>query len=95
MKNKDERPRYKLICPACGSELWICKSIAMEVFGSSRGHGSCHKCNEFLALQFDEEKQEFKAELWSEYMKNRKLATINKEFENAVKEMVEGNGRNT
>lgn len=95
MENKDERPRYKSICPSCGTELWICKSIAMEVLGESRGHGSCNKCDEFLSLQFDEDKQEFKAQLWNEYMKNGKPATINQDFEKAIKEMVEGNGSNT
>ena len=28
---QDKRPRYKGICPECGRELWICKSILMEM----------------------------------------------------------------
>lgn len=26
----DEK-RYKGICPVCGKELWICKSVAMQI----------------------------------------------------------------
>lgn len=28
---KDTRQRYKGICPVCGKENWICKSLAMEM----------------------------------------------------------------
>lgn len=36
---QDKRPRYKGICPECGHELWICKSIFMEM-GINQGAGS-------------------------------------------------------
>ena len=35
---KDTRQRYKGICPVCGKENWICKSLAMEM-GINTGVG--------------------------------------------------------
>ena len=37
---QDKRTRYKGICPECGRELWICKSIFMEM-GINQGAGRC------------------------------------------------------
>ncbi len=54
---KDKRPRYKGICPECGHELWICKSIFMEM-GINQGAGRCLNCNTLLRIQFNEERQE-------------------------------------
>ena len=30
-ENENTRKRYKGVCPVCGKENWICKSIAMEL----------------------------------------------------------------
>ena len=65
---EDTRPRYKGICPICGAELWICKSIMMAGFGFNMGHGSCHECNTFLHLTFNEERNEFDTETWDDFM---------------------------
>ena len=54
---QDKRPRYKGLCPECGRELWICKSILMEM-GINQGAGRCLHCKIFLSIQFNEEKQE-------------------------------------
>lgn len=69
----DTRPRYKGICPACGGDLYICKSIAQEIgLAPFLGHGTCPKCGKFLHLAFNEERQEFDCEAWEEYMKKAK-----------------------
>lgn len=39
-ENENTRKRYKGVCPVCGKENWICKSIAMEM-GINTGHGAC------------------------------------------------------
>ena len=54
---QDKRPRYKGICTECGRELWICKSILMEM-GINQWAGRCLHCKIFLSIQFNEEKQE-------------------------------------
>lgn len=68
---EDSRPRFKAVCPCCGTDLWVCKSIAMEMGISDMGNGSCSRCNKFLHLEFDEEKQIMKAATWDDYMRNR------------------------
>lgn len=68
---KDSTPRYKAICPCCGTELWVCKSMAMEMGMSDMGSGSCFNCNKFLHLEFDKENQIMKATPWDDYMKTR------------------------
>lgn len=70
---EDSRPRYKAVCPSCGTELWVCKSMAMEMGLTDMGSGSCFNCNEFLHLEFDEAKQIMKATTWDDYMRNRKM----------------------
>lgn len=45
---KDTRQRYKGICPVCGKENWICKSLAMEM-GINTGVGRCLGCDTFFA----------------------------------------------
>ena len=57
VKKQDKRPRYKGICPECGHELWICKSIFMEM-GFNQVAGRCLNCNTLLSIQFNEERQE-------------------------------------
>ena len=52
---QDKRPRYKGICPECGHELWICKSIFMEM-GFNQGAGRCLNCNTLISIQFNEER---------------------------------------
>jgi len=69
---KDTRLRYKGICPVCGAELWICKSIMMIDFGQNMGHGSCYQCNTFLHLTFNEDQQAFDTETWDDYMKRER-----------------------
>lgn len=68
---EDNRPRYKTICPACGKEMYVCKSIAMEMGMPDLGHGSCWNCNTSLHLEFNEEKQEMIATPWKEWKKQR------------------------
>lgn len=63
---KDDRRRYKGICPICGKENWICMSIAMEM-GIDIGHGSCLGCGTFMHIQFNAERQEMNLEPFSEY----------------------------
>lgn len=46
---KDTRQRYKGICPVCGKENWICKSLAMEM-GINTGVGRCLGCDTFCTL---------------------------------------------
>lgn len=54
---EDARKRYKGVCPVCGKENWICKSIAMEM-GINTGHGACLGCKTFLHITFNPERQE-------------------------------------
>lgn len=65
-KIKDDRRRYKGICPICGKENWICMSIAMEM-GINSGHGSCLGCGTFMHIQFNAERQEMDLEPFSVY----------------------------
>lgn len=76
---ENSRPRYKAICPNCGTELWVCKSMAMEMGILDMGHGGCLKCGAFLHLEFDSEKQAMKASCWDEYMKTREATTDQEE----------------
>lgn len=64
---KDTRPRYKGICPVCGKENWICKSIAMEI-GINAGTGSCLGCGTFMHITFNPERQEMDLERFEDYM---------------------------
>lgn len=66
---EDNRPRYRGICPICGAELWICRSIGMELGWMNDGSGSCHKCNTFLHLIFKPEEKEFDVEAWEDFMR--------------------------
>lgn len=63
---KDTRPRYKGICPVCGKENWICKSIAMEI-GINSGVGSCLGCGTFCHIVFNPERQEMELEEFEKY----------------------------
>ena len=67
-KIKDNRQRYKAICPICGKENWICMSVAMEI-GINSGHGSCLGCGTFMHIQFNAERQEMDLETFEEYVK--------------------------
>ncbi len=67
-KIRDDRQRYKGICPIYGKENWICKSIAMEI-GINSGHGSCLGCGTFMHIQFNTERQEMDLEPFEEYVK--------------------------
>lgn len=67
-KIKDNRRRYKGVCPLCGKENWICKSVAMEV-GINSGHGRCLGCGTFMHIQFNTERQEMDLEPFEEYIK--------------------------
>ena len=49
---KDTRQRYKGICPVCGKENWICKSLAMEM-GINTGVGRCLGCDTFLHITYN------------------------------------------
>lgn len=61
---KDNRKRYKIICPYCGKVQYACKSIAHEMGMSDIGHGTCLSCKGFMRLIFNEETQEMKAKQW-------------------------------
>ena len=64
----DTRKRYKGICPVCGKELYICKSLAM-LMGINTGHGSCLDCETFLHMEFNEQRQEMALEPFEDYVK--------------------------
>lgn len=63
---EDKRKRYKGVCPVCGKENWICKSIAMEM-GINTGHGSCLGCHTFMHIKFNPERQEMDLERFEDY----------------------------
>ena len=63
----DSRKRYKGICPVCGKELYICKSLAMLI-GINTGHGCCLGCKEFLHMEFNEQRQEMDLEPFDKYV---------------------------
>lgn len=64
----DRQKRYPGVCPQCGKELYICKSIAM-VAGINHGHGSCPQCGLFLHIEFDSENQRMKLEAYEDARK--------------------------
>lgn len=65
MMNKE---RYKAVCCVCGNVFYASKSIAQEWGVLDGGHGDCPKCNEFLNLTFDCDKQEMKTTKWSDWV---------------------------
>lgn len=67
----DNRKRYKGVCPVCGKENWICKSIAMEM-GINTGHGACLGCKTFLHITFNPERQEMDLEKFEDYQGSKK-----------------------
>lgn len=71
-EHEDTRKRYKGVCPVCGKENWICKSIAMEM-GINSGHGSCLRCKTFLHIAFNPERQEMDLERFEDYKKTKKV----------------------
>lgn len=70
-ENENTRKRYKGVCPVCGKENWICKSIAMEM-GINTGHGACLGCKTFLHITFNPERQEMELERFEDYEKSQK-----------------------
>lgn len=58
-----EKKRYKAICPFCQKELYVEKSISMEL-GFECGIGSCWNCNNMLRLRFLSEEDEIYASTW-------------------------------
>ena len=63
---KDTRQRYKGVCPVCGKENWICKSLAMEM-GINVGTGSCLGCGTFMHITFNPKRQEMDLERFEDY----------------------------
>ena len=68
---EDARKRYKGVCPVCGKENWICKSIAMEI-GINTYHGAYLGFNTFLHITFNPERQEMDLERFEDYEKSQK-----------------------
>lgn len=68
---KDTRQRYKGICPVCGKENWICKSLAMEM-GINTGVGRCLGCDTFLHITYNPERQEMDLERFEDYQNSKK-----------------------
>ena len=68
---KDTRQRYKGICPVCGKENWICKSLAMEM-GINTGVGRCLGCDTFLRITYNPERQEMDLERFEDYQNSKK-----------------------
>ena len=68
---EDARKRYKGVCPVCGKENWICKSIEMEM-GINTGHGACLGCKTFLHITFNPERQEMDLKRFEDYEKSQK-----------------------
>lgn len=70
-EHEDTRERYKGVCPVCGKENWICKSLAMEM-GINTGVGSCLRCKTFLHITFNPERQEMDLERFEDHEKSQK-----------------------
>ncbi len=64
---ENQQKRYRGQCPFCGKELWICKSILMEM-GINTGGGSCIGCGKYLHIAFDKVKQEMQCEPFEAYV---------------------------
>lgn len=70
-----EPVRYRGICPQCGKELWIHKSISMEM-GINHGVGSCIGCKTSLHIRFNEEKKEMELELLDKFAKTEEADKV-------------------
>lgn len=70
MKETAEK-RYKGICPRCGKEMYICKSIAM-FSGINTGTGTCIGCGLFMHIKFNQERQEMDLEPFEKYAETAK-----------------------
>lgn len=71
---KDYHEVYKTIkgiCPVCGKENWICKSLAMEM-GINTGVGRCLGCDTFLHITYNPERQEMDLERFEDYQNSKK-----------------------
>lgn len=71
----DTRKRYKGICPVCGKELFICKSLSM-LMGINTGWGSCLGCETFLHMEFNEQRQEMDLEPFEDYAKREEAKRL-------------------
>ena len=67
---KDTRPRYSGVCPLCGKENWICKSILMDL-GVNSGTGSCLGCGEYMHITFNPYRQEMELQRFADYAKSK------------------------
>ncbi len=61
---KDNRKRYKIICPYCGKVQYACKSIMHELGIEDAGHGGCLECKGFMKLLYNAESDTMTAEKW-------------------------------
>ena len=68
----DKRKRYEGICCNCGTKIYACKSLGIEIGWLDTGYGSCIKCDTSLALTFNEENQTVNTILWDDYIKIKK-----------------------
>lgn len=67
---KDTKPRYRGVCPLCGKENWICKSILMDL-GVNSGAGSCLGCGEYMHITFNPYRQEMELQRFADYAKSK------------------------
>lgn len=74
----DHRKRYPGVCPKCGKEMYICKSIAM-IEGINTGTGTCIGCGLFLHIEFDSANQRMKLQSFEEATKQAKYRAKIKE----------------
>lgn len=55
MAKSDGRKRYPAICPECKKEIFICKSLGMEIGWMKDGTGTCSRCQTFLHMTYNPE----------------------------------------
>lgn len=61
---EDNRMRYKIICPCCGSVQYACKSIFQEMGLRNAGRGGCLECKEPMKLIYNPEADTMQADKW-------------------------------
>ena len=63
-EGKDNRKRYKVICPYCGKVQYACKSIMHDLGIEDAGHANCIECKGFMRLIFVKKADKMTAEKW-------------------------------
>ena len=69
----EDGKRYPAVCPKCRRQLYICKSILMEM-GVNIGQGKCTKCRTLHHIQFNEQEQRMDLTPLEDYLRSLKAA---------------------